>query len=210
MEIPDVKPNSNTVMMRGASEIDKTVGGATLNKPIIPKKGITSLILPEDVPDMQTYIRNTAADTVRKIIVPKIKELLLSTLASMLHLNGYYSGSSTGSSISATSVPRVSYNNLPKSNIEASSFYEDIRFDPLPGERNSDGARERADSVMNYITDYMYENGKVTIDILYDVAGLGKYVLPAHSHYGWTTLTRAKIVPSGSGYILQMPYPRPI
>lgn len=198
----DYKPNSHKYREgqkenSGEKRVQKAIVQGTVRTK--KKTGLTKfaeVFISEDIHNVKDY-------WIQDMLVPTLKKALITTLDMIL--NG---GNQTVTGGRPSSGARkISYGR----------FYDDPRDDRRSNERTrtrldfddigfpSRGEAEAVlDEMLNIIDRYKF----VTVADMYDLAGLSE---PFTSHkYGWTNLRDARVVRSGSEYILDLPKALPI
>ena len=210
MEFPEVPNNSfRTTLQTKRTEIkDYSVlptGTESVTASKEKRKGkLLSLILPEDIPDIETYLQQQGVTIFKSIILPKIRDILMDSFSSIL------GGGSRSTQSSINSISRVSYDskyrNVGSNSVRNTSsrsierpFYEDIGFsDP-----------EIADQFMAMVEDlYTDQEGFITVAQFYNIAN--RSTTPEQSNYGWTSINGMKRVYSHGTYYIDMTYPVPL
>ncbi len=209
MEIQDIPNNSfrSTTQSKRVEKQDYSVmpeGTTSVTASKEKRKGkLMSLILPEDIPDISTYIQKQGLSILQNIVWPKIREIMIDSFTTVL--GGKSSGRSSGS---IQTISRVSYDQSYRSSNNYSKptprqvpprpFYEDIGFDDP----------EIADDFMELVEDLFYDQGYISVLQFYNIAK--RPTTPEQSNYGWKSINGMKRVYSHGIYYIDMPYPTPL
>lgn len=207
-DIPEIAPNSYKSGAAKQKEVTNyqvmpTSANAISKKTKKKSKKILSLILPEDIPDLTTYIENQADDIVRYVIWPKIRDMLIDSFSSLLG-----GGVRRTNTLSSGGISRVSYDTkyrgagiLPRSNIEARrqySLYENIGFNN-PAD---------ADLFKQLVTELFDDQGYIKVLQYYNIAN--RSTTPEQNNYGWYSLNGMRVYFEDGMYWVDMPWPVPI
>lgn len=171
------------------------------------KSKILSLILPEDVPDLTTYLKLRKDDIIKYIIFPSIRDTLLQSLSSLLGIT--ITAKNTSNAI--RTINRVSYNynqvgqntqrsvnQMPTENTRY-SLYQNIGFD----------SAEEADEFMGLVEDLFDDQGGwISVLQFYNIAN--RKTSPEQNNYGWLSIGAMKRIYSGGRYYIDMPWPVPL
>ena len=166
-----------------------------------------NLILPEDVPDIWTYLKLKKDDIIQYVVWPKIQDILLDSFSTILGVNITKRNSSPGT------LQHVSYDQKYRnigSNISRSSgepmramsprysMYENIGFD----------TSDEADLMMHLVDDLFNDQGYITVLQFYNIAQ--RPTSPEQNNYGWLSISSMKRIYSGGRYYVDMAWPIPL
>lgn len=168
------------------------------------KKGrILSWILPEDIPDIQTYLRTVTDGIMRNIVVPYIQKALSDSFNTVIGINPANKPiNRNGGGL----LPKVSYNQqygysspVTATNKKSYIMYQDIYL----------GSENACKEFKRMITDLFDDQGGYISVLQYmDIAG--EETFPEQQNYGWTSLNGFGYRYTVDGWLVSMSYPVPI
>lgn len=209
--IPDIGSNSISGMTNKKREektdytVMSTAASASSPKKEKGKGWLLNLILPEDVPDIMTYLKMRKDDIIKYVIWPKIRDGLIESFTAILgaSFNGKQSSQRTISRVSYESkyqqVGSTRSSEPMKMANPKYSIYENLGFD----------SADEADEFMGLVEDlFDDQNGYITVLQFYNIAR--RQTSPEQSNYGWLSLSGMKRIYSAGRYYVDMPWPVPL
>lgn len=171
---------------------EKVVKGSVATRKKSLMQRFMSLIIPEDVESVRTYI-------LEDVVVPTVKDAILDATKAILGINGR----STDRGVRRAS--KVSYGR----------YYDDDRRDyrrPASSGYSYDDVlldnRGDAESVLRRMEEAINSYGIVSVADFYDFVGItGDYT---DNKYGWTDIHSARVVRDGDKYTIRLPKALPI
>lgn len=211
MPIPDNIPSNsiNKNFGNGKQEPPKEYRKLPDNMQAKPKKKgyLLSMILPDDIPDVKTYLMSQRDSLIKYILLPKIQQILLESFSTIIGLGGQVKSNNSGGGL----IPKVSYNrnNYNYQSIPMNSppkgrsytLYQDIL---LPSEESCKEFKE-------IIRDIFYDQGYVQVLQYMNSAGLQTY--PDQANFGWTAVSQIDDMHwryTVDGWLVIMPKPNPL
>ena len=158
---------------------------------------LTALFIPEDVEDIKGYL-------LKDIVVPSVKRLIIDSVKALLGEEGSTSAYSAGRLWSE----RVQYGSYYRGDRRPSYKERDVE---RPEQKDLKfNSRGDAESVLMALEDAIHVYGTVRVNDFYDFADRGDLCTQAGVKYGWKDLHSAKIISSGSGYVIKLPKAFPL
>lgn len=202
MDISKLPSNSNASKGKAPetptkAPTDKKVGKVVSGNVKVKKNEIrkfTDIFIAEDIDTVKDYVVND-------LVVPTCKNLfvdLIQNSVEMLVLGGRRGGS--GHRTTADRVSYRDYGSYSRDDRRVSTGrtrnnfdYEDFEFD----------YRRDAETVLDQMDDIIRRYGLVRVSDLYDMCDR---TAPHTAHnYGWTSMNRAEVIKTRSGYALKLP-----
>ena len=212
-EIPEIgsnsirNPSEKTREVKTDYNVMSSVTTVTSPKKERRKPWPLNLILPQDVPDLLTYLSSRKDDIIQYVIWPKIRDAFLESLSSVLGASG------TGKQNTQRTINRVSYESKysqvgsatqravtdPSRTSPRYSIYENIGFE----------SADEADEFMSLVEE-LFEDQRGYISVLqfYNIAG--RRTSPEQNNYGWLSLSGMKRIYNRGIYYVDMPWPVPL
>lgn len=167
------------------------------------KSAFLSYILPEDVPDIKTYLNSQKDNLIRYIILPKVQQILMDSFATVIGMGNQVRRDNGNSG----QIARVSYNkqynyqNIPTNVTQKRTpvIYQDIY---LNSERACTEFKERVSGLFDD------QGGFITVLQYMDIAREDTF--PEQNNYGWTSMNGFKYRYTVDGWLVTMPYPQPL
>ncbi len=166
------------------------------------KSKLLSWILPDDIPDVKTYLRSQTDSIMKYIVWPYIQKALSDSFNAVIGINT--ANRQTGIKGGGI-LPKVSYNqysnnnfsNMPtSSNKKSYIMYQDIYLK----------TEEACKEFRRMIGDLFDSQGGVITVLQYmDIAG--EETFPEQNNYGWTSLNGFNYRYTIDGYLVSMSYP---
>lgn len=173
--------------------VNAVVSGQAKTKKKSGFRKVADALIAEDASNVRDYIFSD-------VIIPSLKKTINDVVTNTLEMFLY--GKSGG--VSKTSSSKISYRSYydgKKSDISdrSSRVRDGFDYDEIEFETVGD-----AESVLVGMSDVIDRYNVVSIGDFYDLAGIqtSNYNL---NNYGWTSLNGAKVVRTGTGYIIKFP-----
>lgn len=198
MENMNYEPNSHRSKQEESrvpterKRVEKVVKGAVTKK----KKTVGSKIA-EDVSGVRDYLK-------KEVLIPSAKKLLVDLVKDGIEMLAYGSAGRRGE---RSVVDRVSYDKryirgdeprygAPR--VTSKFDYDNIEF----------RSKDDADTVLRRLDEIIDTYGHARVSDLYDM--IGESCDYTYNNYGWTNISTAKTLRTGSGYVLDLPRALPL
>ena len=206
MAIDSYVPGNSIKDLNKPKKVEKSYEKLPENMKAIGKKKkgrILSWILPEDIPDIQTYLRLVTDGIMRNTVVPYIQKALSDSFNTII---GMGPSNKSGSRMGGGLLPKVSYqqyggysNPTPATNKRSYIMYQDIYLN----------SEEACKQFKRMITDLFDDQGGYISVLQYmDIAGEDTF--PEQRNYGWTSLNGFGYRYTVDGWLVTMSYPTPL
>lgn len=192
----EFKPNSHKYREE-QKKAEKVVTGEVMTRKKNGVQKFAESLIHGGIDDVRDYI-------IAEIVIPKARDMLYSVAESLCDsvkdgISGLLYGKNGGKG--STNRPYNSYyNDRNRSAQDVTYHYVDrgYDFDNVMFAVRGDAERTLQE-LRRYISDY----GLVSVMTFYET--VGKNGVHTDNNYGWTDLTRARVVPVRGGYIIDLP-----
>jgi hypothetical protein len=193
----DLKPNSHRYKAeQKEAPVEREKREKVVSSKVTTKKNqarrFADVFLAEDIGSVKDHV-------LMEILVPAISNTILDIITNAANMVfGKYSGTKkrNGTRISYSRISDPREGRRSETRAQSRLDYEDIVFDSYGD----------AEIVLEEMDNVLEDRNEVTVADLYDLCGL--YAPFTLNKYGWTNLSTAKVMRSGTGYIIKLPKAR--
>lgn len=176
---------------------EKRVNSVVSGQAKIKKKSgfrkVADALIAEDASNVKEYI-------FKDVIIPSLKKTINDVVTNTMEMFLYGKTGGAGKTSASKISYRSYYENKRPDSVERTVKYRDgFDYDDIEFE-----TRGAAEAVLTSMNDVLDRYNVVSVGDFYDLAGIQTPNYNLNS-YGWTNLSGAKVIGTGSGYIIRFP-----